>query len=562
LKKKIKLVKCSIIINLVNFASNYQIFNLKQIKVKKIFTTKTSLMRMKKIYGFALVMLLTTTLPLSIFAQHHSCGTSQEDLSALGQLILENRKRDFVETRGTTTYVPVAIHLVGKSDGSGRTTEFRVLDMITGWNELYASNNIGLQFYLKHINYMSDDNVYNSPRSTGPVNKMDAQRKTDAMNVFCVNSADGVGGVGQTLAYYTKDNDWIVCINSEVSKSKSSTIAHEVGHFFTLVHTFNGWDVTPFDPSKATSVCAPALSTGPVICTENVARTGADANCGTCGDYMCDTPADYNLGFGFSGCIYNGLAKDPKCVTVDPDEKLIMGYFIGCASTFSGEQKAAMLKDYGSARRNYLRSGNITPPTTIGKPTLILPTNASTTATFNSINFDWTDVPDAIGYILEVSTSQTNFDIGRRFFINSKTSQLLINTSNAGNYFIANRVYYWRVRAFGSYVTNTDFAQNFTFTTGTASAVNEIPGIKGFTIAPNPVSESREIALSLTSEKSFKADVKIQNLAGQIVQREVRNFEAGLTNQIMDVKNLSQGMYILSIENEEGVLNKKIVIGY
>jgi Secretion system C-terminal sorting domain len=526
---------------------------------------------MKNFYGISLLMLFALSLPLSILAQTNQCGTSKEDLKALSQQLLENRKKDYLHTRGVVVYVPVAFHLVAKSDLTGRITEGRVLDMLTGWNELYASNSIDIQFYLKYINYINDDNVYNSPRSTGPVNKMDAVRKLDAMNVYCVNSADGVGTAGQTLAYYTRDNDWIVCINSEVSKSKSSTIAHEVGHFFTLLHPFNGWETEPFHPTVA-APCAPLISSGGVVCTENVARTGPDANCSTCGDYMCDTPADYNFGFTrdldwrntSNPCVYNGIAKDPKCVAVDPDETLVMGYFINCASTFTGEQKAAILKDYGTnAKRAYLRNGNVIPYTQpIGITTLQLPANASTTSGYTTIDFDWADVPGAIGYILEVSTSQTNFDIGRRIFINSGASQATLNSTNTGTYLTSNRTYYWRVRAFGSYKTMTDFTGNFNFTTGTANSVNEIPGIQGFTIAPNPVGDSKQISLSLTSEKAFKANVKIQNLAGQIMIREVRNFESGSTNQTMDVKNLSQGLYILSIENEQGVLNKKIVIGY
>ena len=525
---------------------------------------------MKKFYGISILLLFAFTLPLSIFAQNNACGTSKEDLHALGQQLLENRKRDYLHTRGVVAYVPVAFHLVAKTDGTGRIAEGRALDMLAGWNELYASNNIDIQFYFKYFNYINDDNVYNSPRNFAPVNKMDAVRKLDAMNVYCVNSADGVGTAGQTLAYYTRDNDWIVCINQQVSKGFSSTIAHEVGHFFTLLHPFNGWETEPFHPTAA-APCASAFSSGPVISTENVARTGVDANCANTGDLMCDTPADYNFGFTRdldwrnpnNPCVYNGIAKDPKCVAVDPDETLIMGYFINCASTFTGEQKAAMLKDYGlNARRAYLRNGNVTPFTqAIGLTTLQKPANTSTTNAFNSIDFDWADVPGAVGYILEVSTSQTNFDIGRRIFINSATSQIQLNTSNTGTYLIANKVYYWRVRAFGSYKTMTEFTGNFNFTTGISNAVNEIPGIAGFTIAPNPIGESRQINISLTSEKAFKANVKIQNIAGQVMLREVRNFELGSTNQTMNLSSLSQGIYILSIENEQGVLNKKIVIG-
>jgi Secretion system C-terminal sorting domain len=540
--------------------------------MNKNLTTKTKLISMAKICVFSWLMLLTL-LPLSIFAQNNNCGTSMEDLRDMGKQLLENRENKYLHTRGAIVYVPVCFHLVARTDGTGRVSESKVLDMLAGWNQLYTENNIDIQFYFKYFKYdLNDDNVYNTPRSTGPQNKMDVKRALDAMNIFCVGAANAPNQAGTTLAYYSRPDDWIVCTNSEITRSKS-TIAHEAGHFFTLLHPFNGWDEDAFHP-KGAAVCAPAISLGAAVATENVARTGVDANCSIAGDYMCDTPADYNFGYTegldwnnpTNSCVYNGTAKDPKCVAVDPDETLIMGYFIGCSDVgkgkFTGEQKTAIQKDYATnARRAYIRSGNILPNTQpIGLTKLILPADGAIAPVYNGINFDWADVPGAVGYIFEVSTSQTNFDIGRRFFLNSPISFATLNTSNIGTYLIPNKKYYWRVRAFGNYITGTDYTSNFTFTTGSINTVKEIEGIEGFTISPNPLGESRQINISLTSEKAFKAQVKIQNTAGQVMLRNVLNFEAGATNQMLDIKNLSSGMYILSIENEQGVLNKKIVV--
>jgi Secretion system C-terminal sorting domain len=529
---------------------------------------------MKKIYSILFLTFFAFSLPLSISAQTNQCGTSIEDLRIIGQQLLENRKNDYLHTRGAIVYVPVCFHLVAKTDGTGRVLEGKILDMLAGWNQLYADNNLDMQFYIKYIKYINNDNLYNASNTSIPANsQMQSNRELDAINIYFINSiVDPSGNPGTTLAYYSPGNDWIVCINSEVTRSKSSTIAHEAGHFFTLLHTFHGWEIDPFHPT-ATLSCAPAISSGGAICTENVARTGPDANCATCGDFMCDTPADYNFGFTrgqdwnnpSNPCVYNGIAKDPKCVSVNPDGNMVMGYFIGCSDPgrgkFTGEQKAAILRDYGTPRRAYLRKGFVPNIIDIPLATLQLPANGSTTTAFNAINLDWTDVPNATGYIVEISVSSTNFDIARRFFINSPTSQFLLNSANLGTYLVANKPYYWRVRSFGNYKTDTNFTSNFSFTTGTANAVNEIPGIEGFTISPNPVGESKQLNISLSSEKAFKANVKIQNLAGQVLLRDVRNFEAGATNQTLDVKNLSQGIYILSIENEQGVLNKKIVVG-
>ena len=39
------------------------------------------------------------------------------------------------------------------------------------------------------------------------------------------------------------------------------------------------------------------------------------------GDFLCDTPADYNLGFGWNNCNYTGGAMDPNGILLNPDEK-------------------------------------------------------------------------------------------------------------------------------------------------------------------------------------------------------------------------------------------------
>ena len=48
------------------------------------------------------------------------------------------------------------------------------------------------------------------------------------------------------------------------------------------------------------------------------------SNCETAGDYLCDTPPDYN-GFGWDDCDYDGGAQDPMGVEIDPEERLIYG---------------------------------------------------------------------------------------------------------------------------------------------------------------------------------------------------------------------------------------------
>jgi hypothetical protein len=414
---------------------------------------------------------------------------------------------------------------------------------------------------------------------------MRQNKKTDGMNVFITNNA-GSGQPGVVvLAYYSNRSttaepeyaqDWIVCIKSEAKGLKAATIAHEAGHMFTLPHTFFGFEEEPFCVSVA-APCAPASKSygGSTVLTEKAARTGADANCTVSADGFCDTEADYNFGLiqgscwnnGANSCVYNGGAKDPTCVTVNPEERNLMSYFNDCVSIFSPQQSTAMRTNYNNhAGRAYLRNGNVAPsfPGTMALPVLQTPAHQSTTQYFNNINFDWADVQGAIGYIIEVSTS-LNFAIDpRRFLTTNSSFSIDPSKFTTANYLTAGRTYYWRVRPYGNYVTCAGFtspAVHGSFTTGVLNSAAEIKGVSDFTVQPNPVSKKQQkLSLSLATEKGFDAQVKVISYTGQVVLQEEKSFTSGFGTHSFDVSALSNGIYVLQIESNEGVLNKKVVV--
>ena len=498
---------------------------------------------------------------------------SIEDIHANAAIIKDLRAK---YPSGTTSqlravsYVPVWFHIVSQTDGTGGVAEWKVLDMLCDFNKAYTDNGIALQFYIKGFDYISNDATYNYPRSLSGFSSLRNTKKQDGANVYITNGAGAAPNDG-TLAYYsnkqyTSDpnytNDWIVILKSSVSGGTNAfTIAHEMGHLFSLLHTFSGWEPAQF---KATpqKPCAPVLASDNFTATEKHARTGSDANCADAGDLMCDTPEDYDFGYGYNGCTWTGSAQDPSCVAVTPSEKNIMGYFVGCLNSFSAQQKEAIINNYLYDRgRQYLRDLNITPSLVdLGTTSIVSPVNASTVNGYDNITLSWAAATGATGYYLQISTSASFASNEYHFLTTSASSNFNVNTGNTSVAFLQPNVnYYWRVRPMSSYKNCAAFTSG-RFLTSVASGVNNIPDVSDFNVFPNPITNTKSLELTLSLEKSLDAVIKIVNVNGQIITQQKQHFDSGFTTHLLDLSNLQNGLYILRIESDRGVLNRKITM--
>ena len=514
--------------------------------------------------------------PLSMSAQntaahnHLQCGTSIEDQQVLYNSMVELRKRyPNVATSRAVSYIPVWFHMVAKSDGTGRTTQANVAEMLCAWNKIYEDNGLEMQFYIKGFSEINLDALYNGPQSFGGTNRMLTTKKTDAMNIYLTGNAGDGTGTGVVLAYYSNRGstadaeysyDWIVCSNREVNAASAYTIAHEAGHMFSLPHTFFGWETTPF--ADVCTPCAPATVNynGRFTQVEKVARTGAGSNCTTAADGFCDTPEDYNFGFYWNGagCNWSGVTKDPDCVAVNADETNIMSYFLSCLRTFSTEQKNAIRTNFlNHPKRAYLRNAS-TPLLTSSTPRLITPANGATTNFFNNVQFDWDDVPGATGYYIDVSLLSSFGTSLKSQYVTSSDANF--NSTTSGGALLADRTYYWRVKAIVPYKNCENTSLSGNFRTGLVNNVNEIAGVSHFNLSPNPLSKVQNLSLEMNSDNAFDARVKLYNVTGQLMKTENRRFAAGFSVQTISVSDLTNGTYILTVESEKGVLNKRVVI--
>ena len=506
-------------------------------------------------------LLLLSSFFASVFLLHAQqvtgvCGVGAEDAMLLTERLKENLKNvdKAVADRGVIQYVPVHFHLVGDNAGEGKIKESRVLDQLCALNAQYAPMDI--RFYLSPhpsigtlFDYtINSDNVYSNQSSWLTMHN---KRHNKALNVYIVDvAASGSNTEGEALAYYNIPRDWIVAKKAEIKLTGNLTLPHEVGHFFSLLHTFNGWESDRFDSTDPTWPVAPTVSPDGVT-TERA----NGSNCAVAGDYLCDTPADYNLGLGFPDCDYDLGAKDPTGSPVDPMEINMMGYFLQCTDhVFTEDQQNLILTDLASSHRNYL-DNTFSPATTeINTPADLLtaPANTSTVNYYDEVLLEWKPVAGATYYLLEVDVIFAYNSPAAQSHVVSSTSKLITGLQ-------PNKTYYWRIRPFNEYVTCATPRQQ-SFKTPLTSAVRDIEGLNALQVAPNPVSNGMA-TLFVNAERNFEANLQVFDMAGrQVFAQNGLRIANGDSAVELPVSDLQNGLYVVMLQSGEGQTVRKFSV--
>lgn len=498
----------------------------------------------------------------SLAQQHPYCGTSNHALQTIQNRLIANKQwaksnRLTASARNQEdVFVPLKFHLVGENNGSGRIEIAKVLDQMCTLNETFKS--LGIQFYVKEgVNMINNGIIYDSQKALAIVSEMEAERDPEAVNIFLVNRAvppDRPGipvpRPGTLLGYFTPPEDWVVVVNGSIGED-NMTLQHELGHFFSLPHPFSGWDSEPYDPEVHGSP-APEVSSGGVV-----TEYADGSNCETAGDMICDTPADYLYFSQLSDdeCAYNKVIIDPKGDTLQPDASLIMGYFgDACINRFTPQQVEFMLADLEQGNRAYLKNSYTPsiapmPDPTVAEGTLS-PADDATVASLGEVTLEWAPVEGASGYYINSS-----IDGFEEVIVNesSLTVSVEIGSTNL-----------WRVRPFNDANFCTDFSPPFgfwKFTVEMASSVPTIGGVDDWSVHPNPVANTTDLQIAITANEVFTASLQLRNVAGSIVRHiPSQSFFTGDNKVVLSSKGLEAGLYILSLENEEGVTQRKVVV--
>jgi hypothetical protein len=206
---------------------------------------------MKKFYSVIFLFLI-----FSVNAQE--CGTLS---------VTENQS--FVtsanDASSSSYCINIKFHIVRQSDGSGGFDSSQLVSAINLLNQFYLNHNIN--FSNSGFDYINNSTLNNigETESTSKLNQLSALNNTaNSLDIYIVDTAYYNGSAGSIISkklYLRSD------------RVLTETLAHEIGHCFNLYHTFHG----------------PAEGSG---CQENI----NGSNCTTCGDFVCDTPADANVG--------------------------------------------------------------------------------------------------------------------------------------------------------------------------------------------------------------------------------------------------------------------------
>ncbi len=508
----------------------------------------------------------------SIYAQNHShdawqlpCGSSNEKHEFLREYQRAPQLYNTQARNSGTTYLPLSLHLVGRSDSSFVVPLQNVLSSFCRLNADYQPS--GIQFFIEFpIIYHYNDSMYSHDSVTYGGQFMLRHNIANTINVYFVSSPAGNCGYNLPYAGIAMNNG---CLGGH-------TFAHEMGHALTLPHTFLGWEGgVSWDNSISPDFNRPAprtvtynytnfkdtIWTDTLIIdtaqTEIVARTGATANCDVAADGFCDTEADY-LAYRWA-CNGNNLSTvrqlDADSVPFFSHGEYIMSYAAdNCQSIFSNEQQAAMLAFINNRRQSYLYNQNPDTGTITGTSALIYPDGVNTVPQTN-VSFTWASLPNASHYILELY---------REPYANNTIIKTVLLTDTQWTYVgqLPPRPnilpYAWRVRAFNQGYACTNFSPVTKFNTFIPVGVEQNLSVENFNIYPNPTPAGVSVQIEITANmENINGAINIYNSIGQKISFLPATLSAGVNLFTINANDFSQGVYFIEWLGTNGRVVRK-----
>jgi hypothetical protein len=474
-------------------------------------------------------LFITSLLLASFFgssAQNQSiseqgCGTvtTPQEMQALAQFLASDVK---AKTTAGNDSIPLSIHIVGKDNGTGYYKLDNLFSVICELNTKYAP--VGFYFYIKWpIQYINNTSYYIHDFWSGSQMMYD-NNVGSTVNVYFVDDPAGACG------YFSPQNDGIA-IKKSCSNPGSTTLVHELGHYFGLPHTFYGWEhgATPANPEKVTR--------------------GAGANCSYTGDLFCDTDADYISDRWY--CPYVGTKTDVTGTKYHPDSSLYMSYSMdNCQSRFSNLQMAAMQNNLHN-QRSYLLTGSVPFYNALAIPGIVYP-NDSIYA--NNTNVKWHKVAGADYYQVKISLATNNL---------VKQEGLTSDTTLGINFPMYSTVQYKvTVTPLSSKNLCRDKSLVHTYHYSLSTPALDVTSLeetqRAIGLYPNPASSSATIDLASVAQGTYA--VQILNLNGQKVYEQAIKHIGGSQKVTVPLQHLSNGIYMVKVTGNNNNWTEKLVI--
>lgn len=474
------------------------------------------------------------------------------DQDIITSRLLENKallmKNSAVELRGEEgLFVPVKI-TVFHDPANPSTLQFHhISDVICDLNFYYEDSKI--RFFLKdHPVFAANSTVQDDPLSPMSLIELAKLKDNNALNIFITANTHLSNQFQHVMAYYLPAHDWLIVQESEVLQKNSHFIAHEIGHYFSLLHTFNGWESQPFNISVH-GERANLLAPDGLTLSEHSSRSKCESE----GDYICDTPPDYNFGFGWikkgDTCHpFDENVYDPAGELVRPDRNNIMGYFLGCdAYHFSDIQKSVMQIDYMSPRRASIRSHSVDKQVTIDEiPALYKPYDGERIVE-PEVFLEWAPVEGATSYYLLLeNTSPSNGSIIEHIV---HTHSIQLSNLENGNYV-------WKVKPFNNTFTCAVFSLPSTFSIDNSLSVSgQVKNDIEIKLMPNLLgTNSPHTTLYISNVQSIDVNVDILDMNGRLISKMLKGERIpGGDNHLplLFDHNLPRGIYLVKVYSFE-----------
>lgn len=510
---------------------------------------------------FTILFLLTLA---SIgYSQRHVCGVSHEDQKGMVNFVEQfNKMAEHSHARSMDpVYIPIRFNMVAQNDGGGRIKAASVLKQMAVLIEDYKK--LGMYLYIddSSFRYLNSTAIYENPGNF--VNLIVSEKDPNAVNIFICENANPPGSdddAGVVLGFYNPQGDYVIIRNNDV-RDATSSLSHELGHFFSLPHTFFGWEnvyafygwaspqtgVEPWNVDQFNGMYTNNTCGG----SNEIAEVMDMSNCTFSADRICDTPPDYNFGFGAGGCFWDNSLRDRNGDIIDPQENNIMSYFGDCDEyQFTEGQVDVMIANFESSARDHLQSSYI-PDTTeiVSDHELLFPAQSEVLEYNQNVYLNWSPAENANHYLVTINSSSGEFF---EYYVDE--SELWLDELSA------NTFYFWEVQPYNDAYTDTESKSSF-FTTGNGinTSVKESEIIQNVVVYPNPGRKGSDINVSLSMQESNDVTLSLIDLTGKVVATKNLRLSQGENNISIDAVT-EAGIYILKMDSVDGSLHKKIVI--